>query len=77
MDQTIDSEREYLRVAEVVKAFHVSPKTVARWADEGRIPFVLTLGGHRRFPRKEIEALLPKMHAEGTAVSSANGDAPS
>lgn len=52
-------ERDYLRVAEVAKAFHVSPKTVARWADEGRIPFVLTLGGHRRFPRKEIEALLP------------------
>ena len=52
-------EREYLRVAEVAKAFHVSPKTVARWADEGRIPFVLTLGGHRRFPRKDIEKLLP------------------
>jgi excisionase family DNA binding protein len=52
-------EREYLRVAEVAKAFHVSPKTVARWADEGRIPYVLTLGGHRRFPRKDIEALLP------------------
>ena len=52
-------EREYLRVAEVARAFHVSPKTVARWADEGRIPYVLTLGGHRRFPRKDIEALLP------------------
>ena len=76
MDQTIDSEREYLRVAEVAKAFHVSPKTVARWADEGRIPFVLTLGGHRRFPRKEIEALLPKMHADGNAMSSATGDSP-
>lgn len=61
-------EREYLRVAEVAKAFHVSPKTVARWADEGRIPFVLTLGGHRRFPRKEIEALLP-------AVSTDAGEA--
>jgi excisionase family DNA binding protein len=63
--QTQDSveEREYLRVAEVAKAFHVSPKTVARWADEGRIPFVLTLGGHRRFPRKDIERLLPS-HAQ-------------
>jgi excisionase family DNA binding protein len=58
--QATEADREYLRVAEVAKAFHVSPKTVARWADEGRIPFVLTLGGHRRFPRKEIEELLPK-----------------
>lgn len=66
MDEVMQSEREYLRVAEVARAFHVSPKTVARWADEGRIPFVLTLGGHRRFPRKEIEALMPKLHSEDT-----------
>lgn len=63
-EKVMDGEREYLRVAEVARAFHVSPKTVARWADEGRIPFVLTLGGHRRFPRKEIEALLPRLHGE-------------
>ena len=72
MDQKTTGEREYLRVAEVAKAFHVSPKTVARWADEGRIPFVLTLGGHRRFPRKEIEALLPKLNAEGDADAHAD-----
>jgi excisionase family DNA binding protein len=52
-------EEEYLRVADVAKAFHVSPKTVSRWADEGRLPHITTLGGHRRFPRKAIEALLP------------------
>jgi excisionase family DNA binding protein len=71
-DKVMDGEREYLRVAEVARAFHVSPKTVARWADEGRIPFVLTLGGHRRFPRKEIQALLPKLHGEedGRAAAS-------
>ncbi len=68
MEHVVEGERDYLRVAEVAKAFHVSPKTVARWADEGRIPFVLTLGGHRRFPRKEIEALLPKLHADGDAA---------
>lgn len=49
---------EYLRVGEVAALFHVSPKTVARWADEDRLPHIVTLGGHRRFPRKAIEELV-------------------
>lgn len=61
MNQQASQDRDYLRVAEVARAFHVSPKTVARWADEGRLPYVLTLGGHRRFPRAAIEELLPKL----------------
>jgi excisionase family DNA binding protein len=59
--QSKQDDRDYLRVAEVARAFHVSPKTVARWADEGRLPYVLTLGGHRRFPRTAVEELLPKL----------------
>lgn len=45
---------EYLRTAEVARLMHVSPKTVSRWAKEERLPYVKTLGGHRRFPAKEI-----------------------
>jgi excisionase family DNA binding protein len=63
-NQKTSDDRDYLRVAEVARAFHVSPKTVARWADEGRLPYVLTLGGHRRFPRSAIEELLPKLSTE-------------
>jgi predicted site-specific integrase-resolvase len=36
----------------------VSPKTVSRWAQEGRLPYFGTLGGHRRYPDAEIRALL-------------------
>jgi excisionase family DNA binding protein len=36
----------------------VSPKTVARWAKEGRLPYLATLGGHRRFPASAIERLV-------------------
>jgi excisionase family DNA binding protein len=32
--------------------------TVSRWAQEGRLPFFRTLGGHRRYPDAEIRALL-------------------
>lgn len=47
----------YLRAAEAAALLHVSPKTVSRWAKEGKIPHFVTLGGHRRFPKDAIEAI--------------------
>ncbi len=47
----------YLRTSEVADRLHVSTKTVSRWAQEGKLPFLRTLGGHRRYPSDEIEAL--------------------
>ena len=44
--------------AEVAKAFRVDSKTVTRWAQQGRIDCIFTLGGHRRFRRDVVEALL-------------------
>lgn len=52
--------RDYLRAAEAAALLHVSPKTISRWAKEGRVAHVVTLGGHRRFPRGEIEALVQR-----------------
>ena len=39
-----------LTPAEVASLFRVTPKTVTRWAEAGKLPVVRTLGGHRRFP---------------------------
>lgn len=47
----------YLTSGEVAKLLHVSPKTVCRWAVEGRIPFMMTLGGHRRFPLDVVQKM--------------------
>ena len=55
---------EFLRVAEVAEMFHVSTKTVVRWASEGKLPHVLTLGGHRRFPRADMERLVSQLQRE-------------
>jgi excisionase family DNA binding protein len=51
-------EPNNLRTAQVAELLHVSPKTVSRWAQEGRLPCLRTLGGHRRYPDAEIRALL-------------------
>jgi excisionase family DNA binding protein len=47
----------YLRPHEVAAIFSVSVKTVARWSKEGRLPYITTLGGHRRFPADPIRKL--------------------
>ena len=51
----------YIRTAEAARILRVSPKTVSRWAKEGKIPHVMTLGGHRRFPSSAIEDLARRL----------------
>ena len=54
-----DASRErLLTVGEVAALFRVDPKTVTRWAASGRIKSVRTPGGHRRFRKSEVRALL-------------------
>jgi excisionase family DNA binding protein len=47
-----------LTPAEVAAMFRVDPKTVTRWAKDGKLTSVRTLGGHRRYPESEVRALL-------------------
>lgn len=49
---------EVMTPREVADLFRVDPKTVSRWAKEGRIESFLTLGGHHRFLRSSVDALL-------------------
>jgi excisionase family DNA binding protein len=53
----------YLRTTQVADLLQVSPKTVSRWATEGKLSFLRTLGGYRRYPASEIRQL-----AEGLRV---------
>ena len=57
----------YLRAAEGADILHVSPKTVSRWAKEGKLTFLKTLGGHRRYPEAEIRQLAKGLREEATA----------
>jgi excisionase family DNA binding protein len=48
----------WLTSAEAAARLHVSPKTLARWAADGRLPFQKTLGRHRRYDPAVIDAIL-------------------
>jgi excisionase family DNA binding protein len=56
----------YLSTGQVADLLYVSPKTVSRWAKEGKLPFMRTLGGHRRYPEAEIRELAEKLREEPT-----------
>jgi excisionase family DNA binding protein len=57
----------YLTTAEVAEILYVSPKTVSRWAKEGKLPFMRTLGGHRRYPEARIRELAMQLEEPPTA----------
>jgi excisionase family DNA binding protein len=57
----------YLLPAEVAELLSVSPKTVSRRAKEGKLPFMKTLGGHRRYPGAQIRQLVNQLRQEPTA----------
>jgi excisionase family DNA binding protein len=57
----------YLQTTEVADILQVSPKTVSRWATEGKLPFLKTLGGHRRYPAAEIRRLAEQLQVQPTA----------
>jgi excisionase family DNA binding protein len=63
MVDALDSwpKEPYIRTAQAAQILQVSPKTVSRWAKDGKLPHVVTLGGHRRFPRSAIEELARRL----------------
>jgi excisionase family DNA binding protein len=58
----------FLHTSQVADILHVSPKTIARWAKDGRLPDQRTLGGHRRYPEQGIRQLAASL-AQGVRAS--------
>jgi len=57
MQKRTNSEPRLLTRAEVARIFQVSPNTVTRWAEAGKLPVVKTLGGHRRYAAEAVMEL--------------------
>lgn len=51
-----------LSPGEVARILSVNPRTVARWANQGKLPSIRTPGGHHRFRKSDIEDLLRGHH---------------
>lgn len=54
---------------QVAELFHVTPKTVSRWARSGKIGATVTVGGHRRYNGLEIYKLLRDLQTLGVVSS--------
>lgn len=57
--RTAASDPGWVTLTEACRLLGVSPSTVRRWADSGMIRTFVTPGGHRRFSRAGLDALLP------------------
>lgn len=55
-------ESKMLRPGEVALLLQVSRRTISDWARDGRIAFILTPGGHRRFRARDVRRLVDSMH---------------
>jgi excisionase family DNA binding protein len=50
---------DWVGLADASRLLGVSPATLRRWSDAGRLRVFTTPGGHRRFSRAALERLLP------------------
>ena len=66
---------ELMTPAEVGRLFGVTAKTASRWADEGHLDSVKTLGGNRRFLAEQVRELYGAYLRESPAEAQPS-DAP-
>ncbi len=61
---------QWLTLGEASRILGVDPDTLRRWADAGKIDVFTTPGGHRRFPKSAIEAMLPRRRARRAPLTA-------
>ena len=64
VSQRAATEERYLRPSQAAAMLHVSAQTVRRWAIDGKLPCIVTVGGHRRFPHSEVQRLRRQLQEE-------------
>ena len=54
------AEKKWLRISEAARELDIHPTTLRRWAENGKIPMVVTPGGHRRFAALDLAEFVRK-----------------
>ncbi len=68
MARTTANDPDWIGLSEASRVLGVSPATLRRWSDAGRVRVFTTPGGHRRFSRRALERLLPADHARRPSI---------
>jgi excisionase family DNA binding protein len=63
------SRPDWVSLSEASRLLGVSPATVRRWSDAGRLRAFTTPGGHRRFSRAALQRLLPADRSRRPAIA--------
>lgn len=65
-----DTWPDRMTTGEVARIFRVAPTTAYMWASTGRAPAYRTPGGHFRFHRTDIAAMVRGLPVDATDVGS-------
>ena len=64
------TNQRWLSLGPASRLVGVDPDTLRRWADEGRVEAYVTPGGHRRFDRRAMEALVASRRSGSRPLAS-------
>lgn len=68
MTRSASLDPDWVGLSEASRVLGVSPATLRRWSDAGRLRVYTTPGGHRRFFRSALERLLPADRSRRPAI---------
>ena len=71
MARPASRDPDWVSLSEASRVLGVSPATLRRWSDAGRLRVFTTPGGHRRFSRAALERLLPADRSRRPTIGSA------
>ena len=71
MNRSASRNLDWVGLSEASRVLGVSPATLRRWSDAGRLRVFTTPGGHRRFSRASLERLLPADRSRRPSISAA------
>lgn len=66
LSRAVQGKEEWLELAEAAQLLGVHPSTLRRWADTGKIPFMRTLSGRRRFSYAALKQASKEMQPSRT-----------